>query len=135
MEAKATCGQSSKTKSREIVQKAAYGGKECEGFAMESELVQLKPCPSKFMILACKIVQMKYNPVLKCIYCNENNLNKILVDCEWGPWIESKCNATCGEASKTKTRKIKQKAAYGGQPCSGDSVVTKKCNLKPCPGI
>ena len=60
MEAKATCGQSSKTKSREIVQKAAYGGKECEGFAMESELVQLEPCPSKFMNLACKIVQMNH---------------------------------------------------------------------------
>ena len=61
MEAKATCGQSSKTKSREIVQKAAYGGKECEGFAMESELVQLEPCPSKFMNLVCKIVPMKYH--------------------------------------------------------------------------
>ena len=52
MEANATCGEAFKTKSREIAQKAAYGGKECEGLAIKSERVQLKPCPSKFMILA-----------------------------------------------------------------------------------
>ena len=59
MEANATCGEAFKTKSREIAQKAAYGGKECEGLAIKSERVQLKPCPSKFMILAWAVVHMK----------------------------------------------------------------------------
>ena len=52
METNATCGEAFKTKSREIVQKAAYGGKECEGLAIESERIQLKPCPSKFITQA-----------------------------------------------------------------------------------
>ena len=57
-----------------------------------------------------------------------------LVDCEWGPWLETECNKSCGDAFKTRSRKIKQKSAYGGLPCTGDSVMTEKCQLKPCPG-
>ena len=60
MDANATCGEAFKTKSREIAQKAAYGGKECEGLAIQSETVQLKPCPSKFMIIFGTIVHMKF---------------------------------------------------------------------------
>ena len=74
METNATCGEAFKTKSREIVQKAAYGGKECEGLAIESERIQLKPCPSKFITQAWKsLIWNIYFPVLKCIFSNENN--------------------------------------------------------------
>ena len=59
----------------------------------------------------------------------------------WGNWTETinaetgqKCNATCGDAYKTKTRKIVQTAAFGGLPCKGESLITEKCQLKPCPG-
>lgn len=58
-----------------------------------------------------------------------------LVDCMWGNWTETKCNATCGDAFKTKTRNIVQMAVFGGLPCKGESLVTEKCQLKPCPGI
>ena len=57
-----------------------------------------------------------------------------LVDCQWGNWTETKCNATCGNAFKTNTRTILQKSAYGGQECSGDSTTIEDCLLKPCPG-
>ena len=57
-----------------------------------------------------------------------------LVDCQWGPWSEENCNATCGNAYKNKTRQIIKKAAYGGTQCTGKSVLTEACKLKPCPG-
>ena len=57
-----------------------------------------------------------------------------LVDCQWGPWSETNCNATCGNAHKNKTRQVLQKAAYGGKPCTGKSFVMEECKLKPCPG-
>ena len=56
----------------------------------------------------------------------------LLVNCKWGQWSEWNINATCGEAFKTKTRKIIQKAAYGGKQCEGSSVETKKFQLPPC---
>ena len=43
----ATCGETFKMKTRKIVKKAAYGGKQCEGLSVETEKVQLRPCPSK----------------------------------------------------------------------------------------
>ena len=52
----------------------------------------------------------------------------------WGNWAETKCNATCGDAFKTKTRKIVQMEAFGGLPCKGESLTTEKCQIKPCPG-
>ena len=55
-----------------------------------------------------------------------------LVDCKWGEWSEWNANATCGEAFKTKTRKIIQKAAFGGIQCEGSSVEMKKVQLQPC---
>ena len=56
----------------------------------------------------------------------------LLVDCEWGEWTESKASATCGEAFKTKTRKIIQKAAYGGKQCEGSSFKKDNVQLAPC---
>ena len=57
-----------------------------------------------------------------------------LVDCKWGPWLEGKCNTTCGIGYTHSTRQIIQKAAYGGQECTGISKLREECDLKPCPG-
>ena len=47
----ATCGTSAvKTKTRQVVQKAAYGGKECEGTTKITENCGLSPCPSMTQI-------------------------------------------------------------------------------------
>ena len=56
----------------------------------------------------------------------------LLVNCKWGQWSEWNINATCGEAFKTKTRKIIQKAAYGGKQCEGSSFEKKNVQLRPC---
>ena len=60
--------------------------------------------------------------------------NLFLVDCQWGNWTETKCDATCGKAFRTQKRKILRKSAYGGQECTGDFTITTDCELKPCPG-
>ena len=56
------------------------------------------------------------------------------MNCTWSDWNETKCNATCGNAFKTYTRTVIQKAAFGGLQCTGESTITENCNLKPCPG-
>ena len=56
------------------------------------------------------------------------------VDCKWGPWSKSQCNATCGNSYRNKTRQIVRKSAYGGQQCSGKLNMIEDCKLNPCPG-
>ena len=44
----ATCGINAvRTKTRQVVQKAAYGGKDCQGKMKITENCGLIPCPSK----------------------------------------------------------------------------------------
>ena len=65
---------------------------------------------------------------------NNNIFDSVLVDCEFGPWSEGPCNATCGtSATKIMSRKIIQKAENGGKTCKGDTTESKNCELAPCP--
>ena len=58
----------------------------------------------------------------------------LVVDCKWGPWSETLCSQSCGSSAfKTMTREKVQKAAYGGQKCSGEASKKVKCDFKPCP--
>ena len=60
-----------------------------------------------------------------------------LVDCKWGEWTDlGDCSQTCGDdAVKKLTRKITNKAKYGGSPCVGDTTKIINCDLEPCKGI
>ena len=61
--------------------------------------------------------------------------NFCVEDCEWGPWSDPGCIATCGaSAFKTLTRQIEKIAVYGGMQCTGESTKVVNCGLKPCPG-
>ena len=62
-------------------------------------------------------------------------MTSYLVDCKWsefGSW--SDCSVTCGEGTKSATRKILHIALNGGRDCEGDSTRVNPCNLGECPG-
>ena len=60
-----------------------------------------------------------------------------LKDVKDGYWILlqdwSSCTKFCGGGTKTLHRMCVP-PKKGGQPCEGEPIITRKCNLKPCPG-
>ena len=58
----------------------------------------------------------------------------ILVDCEWGGWVEGDCSTTCGTGQKINTRTKLIEEAYGGN-CTGESTEVLSCLLVECPGM
>ena len=63
-----------------------------------------------------------------------NYFDGVLVDCEFGPWSEGPCSATCGTSTtKIMSREIIQIAQNGGKICKGDTTEIKTCGLPPCP--
>merc|ERR1712203_819491 len=62
--------------------------------------------------------------------CNDNDCP---VDCNWNPWTQTSCNATCGGGWITKTRTEANPELHGGMPCNGSSTVTISCNEHDCP--
>ena len=68
------------------------------------------------------------------LQCSLQLWHHFLVNCQYGNWTVSNCNATCGNAVRTYTRTILPKADHGGQECTGESTITEDCLLNPCPG-
>jgi len=48
----------------------------------------------------------------------------------WLPW--SDCTVTCGNGTKTTTRKVLEKPQHGGEPCP-PLEVAESCNTQQCP--
>ena len=62
-------------------------------------------------------------------------INVIVGNCTWeefGHW--DSCSQTCGGGEQSRTRGIKQKAAYGGEECTGNTTETRECNTAGCLG-
>ena len=58
-----------------------------------------------------------------------------VVPCEWDEWGEwGTCSKTCGGGLETRTRKIKQREAFGGAPCVGNTTESRPCAMNECPG-
>ena len=61
------------------------------------------------------------------------------VNCVWGTYgAWTSCSQTCGEGTKSRSRKVSTPASNGGQPCKGKDTETNDCNVSlypPCPGI
>ena len=72
------------------------------------------------------------------IFCNEYfpfDICFILVNCEWDVWSTwSLCSNRCGTGTKSKTRKIKNKAQNGGTICSEQDIMEKECIGEECEG-
>ena len=58
----------------------------------------------------------------------------ILVDCEWGGWVEGDCSTTCGTGQKLNTRIKLIEEANGGN-CNGESTEVLSCLVVECPGM
>ena len=59
----------------------------------------------------------------------------ILGNCTWdefGHW--GLCSLSCGGGVQSRTRGIKQREAYGGEQCNGNSTETRECNVAACKG-
>ena len=52
---------------------------------------------------------------------------------EFGHW--GSCSKSCGGGVQSRSRGIKQTAAYGGQECAGDLTETRECNVAECLGM
>ena len=62
-------------------------------------------------------------------------INSILVDCEWGDWVEGDCSATCGTGQQTNTRTKLVDEAHGGK-CTGGFTDVTSCLVAECrPGM
>ena len=61
-------------------------------------------------------------------------INSILVDCEWGAWVEGDCSTTCGTGEQTNTRTKLVKEAHGGK-CTGGFTDVTSCLVAECPGM
>lgn len=56
------------------------------------------------------------------------------VHCEWSEWGIGECSVTCGDGSRTNTRKEQTKAKNGGDTCDGDTSKVEPCKDEECPG-
>ena len=61
-------------------------------------------------------------------------INSILVDCEWGDWVEGDCSATCGTGEQNNTRTKLVEEAHGGT-CAGGYTNVTSCLVVECPGM
>lgn len=53
-------------------------------------------------------------------------------DCVMSAWERGHCNATCGEGTRRKVRRILSPAQNGGRPCPKKLVRMERCRLPPC---
>ena len=61
-------------------------------------------------------------------------MNYIVVDCEWGAWVEGDCSTTCGTGQQTNTRgKVVKEDQVGN--CTGESTNVTSCVVVECPGM
>ena len=56
-----------------------------------------------------------------------------VVDCNWNPWVDISCNATCGGGFEVRTRTEANPELHGGMPCNGSATVTTTCAENDCP--
>ena len=61
-------------------------------------------------------------------------MNYILVDCEWGEWVEGDCSTTCGTGQQTNTREKVVNKEHDGN-CTGKSTNVTSCVVDECPGV
>ena len=146
------CGAGTRTRCRRVVEKASCDGT-CEGSGIQTQKCH-KCCPSnckwnkwsswgscEFKSGNCgKGVSKRVRSVAVKESCGgypcdggsvqQKACSKCCPrDAKWGPWGKwSKCNAGCNKSGfKTRTRKIKVKAACGGRKIQGSKMQKAPC--------
>ncbi|CAE7923300.1 HMCN1 [Symbiodinium necroappetens] len=155
-----TCGPGVVERQRDVASSAQYGGKECVGAANETyqkRYCSRDTCPVDCQWSdwqdwrACSVtcgsgssyrMRLVQTPMLHggkdCDggYQQTRQCNPAAcpVHCEWGDWAKwGNCSSTCGEGTETRSRDVKARADFGGEPCSGNASATRSCDNEACP--
>lgn len=132
------CGSGRQSRTREciVTDKAAIN---CTGDRVQIQECNTHPCPSKdysFLQQCCTAVQYLHS---FCPYCAPDctiAVFRTVVDGGWTDWTDwSDCSATCGQGDQVRRRNCTNPPPqYGGDDCEGESVETRSCHLRHCPG-
>jgi len=93
-----------------------------------------RDCGGGFQIIRRRVVNVadggaKCPPLEAKVLCNQHPCPKDCKYQDWGGW--SKCSAECDGGTRQRARSILQRAAYGGEPCSGTKE-SVECNVQAC---
>ena len=152
-----TCGVGDKRRSRIQSNVAKFGGKECEGSALDTQSCNIGDCPENCAwgeytewstcSKSCgggqktrsrsEVKEARYGgtpcegPSIEEKPCNTETCR---IDCKWdsfGAW--SSCSKSCGEGEKRRERPRPSPAVNGGKECEGSTTEIESCNLGNCP--
>ena len=125
------CGGGTQNRTRDVLQAAANGGEECEGEQAQFRDCNIQKCPSMLFLYFYYYIDFKWWIFISSMWILSN---KILVNCEWGPWGEwDICTRTCGGGMQGRSREILQPERHGGIACEGDPQEMQGCNMEACP--
>lgn len=152
-----TCGTGHTSRSRKVTVEPMFGGKNCTGGCVQNVTCNTAGCP-----VDCKWGQWTAWTTCTAT-CGNGTTSKTRhqekkqaygganctgpahvvtpchtepcpVDCEWGNWETwTKCTATCGGGTSTRSRSKVKKANDGGRDCVGEASLKRECNAQPCP--
>lgn len=154
----ASCGETTKKRTRSEIVRANELGTNCSGDAVESVQCNLAACMIDCSLTdwqewsACSVscgpgitersrsvAVAAANGGKECSsedqlyekkYCS---LPSCPVDCEWTDWTEwEACSVTCGGKS-SRSRLVKTVALYSGKDCTGASSEERDCEHAECP--
>ncbi|XP_038527072.1 hemicentin-1 isoform X3 [Canis lupus familiaris] len=155
-----SCGRGNRTRTRTCNNPSAqYGGRPCEGNAVEIIMCNIRPCPVHGVWStwqpwsACsescgKGAQIRTRlcnnppPSFDGSYCDGAetqmqvcNERHCPVDGKWATWTSwSSCSVSCGGGARQRTRECSDPVPqYGGSRCEGSDVQSDFCNNDPCP--
>ncbi|XP_044243814.3 hemicentin-1 isoform X3 [Ursus arctos] len=155
-----SCGRGNQTRTRTCNNPSAqYGGRPCEGNAVEIIMCNIRPCPvpgawstwqpwSACSESCGKGTQIRTRlcnnppPSFDGSYCDGAetqmqvcNERHCPVDGKWATWTSwSACTVSCGGGARQRTRECSDPVAqYGGNRCEGSDVQSDFCNNDPCP--
>ncbi|XP_064450302.1 hemicentin-1 isoform X2 [Mirounga angustirostris] len=155
-----SCGRGNRTRTRTCNNPSAqYGGRPCEGNAIEIIMCNIRPCPvhgawgtwqpwSACSESCGKGAQIRTRlcnnppPSFDGSYCDGAetqmqvcNERHCPVDGKWAAWTSwSTCTVSCGGGARQRTRECSDPVPlYGGSRCEGSDVQSDFCNNDPCP--
>nr|XP_035962212.1 hemicentin-1 isoform X2 [Halichoerus grypus] len=155
-----SCGRGNRTRTRTCNNPSTqYGGRPCEGNAIEIIMCNIRPCPvhgawgtwqpwSACSESCGKGAQIRTRlcnnppPSFDGSYCDGAetqmqvcNERHCPVDGKWAAWTSwSTCTVSCGGGARQRTRECSDPVPlYGGSRCEGSDVQSDFCNNDPCP--
>ncbi|XP_069798458.1 hemicentin-1 [Narcine bancroftii] len=155
-----TCGQGNRTRTRSCSNPSTqFGGRRCEGKAMEAIMCNIQPCPvvggwsswlpwSPCSETCGKGTQTRLRlcnnppPSFDGAHCEGQDAQTRVckkrmcpVDGKWIPWISwSACSVSCGGGTRQRSRICSDPSPqYGGRYCEGTDIQMDFCNTDSCP--